>query len=162
MIIVMQVGATQAQVDGVVGYLRDQGVEPIVLPGQDNTAIGVPASLDASQRISFEALIATLPGVSKVTQTSHPYKLASREWHRENHFIDVNGVRIGEGFVVMAGPGSVESYKQMRAAAEVVKGAGATILRGGAFKPRSSPYSFQGHGEKGLKMMREAADKSGL
>jgi len=162
MIIVMQVGATQVQVDGVVGYLRDQGVEPIVLPGQDNTAIGVPASLDAGQRISFEALIATLPGVSKVTQTSHPYKLASREWHRENHFVDVKGVRIGEGFVVMAGPCSVESHKQMRAAAEVVKQAGATILRGGAFKPRTSPYAFQGLAEEGLQILRQVGDEFGL
>src|ERR1700722_680053 len=129
MIIVMQVGATQPEIDDVVTYLRDQGVEPIVLPGQDNTAIGVPASLNASQRSSFESLISTLPGVSKVSQTSHPYKLASREWHREPLVIEVKGVRIGEGFVVMAGPCSVESYDQMRASAELVKKAGATIVR---------------------------------
>ena len=162
MIIVMQVGATQAHVEGVVGYLRDQGVEPIVLPGQDNIAIGVPATLDASQRISFEALIATLPGVSKVTQTSYPYKLASREWHRENHVVEVKGIRIGEGFVVMAGPCSVESSKQMRAAAEVVKESGAAILRGGAFKPRTSPYAFQGLAEEGLQILKQIGDEFGL
>ena len=162
MIIVMQVGATQAQVDGVVGYLREQGVEPIVLPGQDNTAIGVPATLDAAQRISFEALIATLPGVSKVTQTSHPYKLASREWHRENYVVDVKGVRIGEGFVIMAGPCSVESEVQMRAAAEIVKRSGATVLRGGAFKPRTSPYAFQGLAEEGLQILKRVGDEFGL
>ena len=162
MIIVMQVGATQAHVEGVVGYLRDQGVEPIVLPGQDNIAIGVPATLDASQRISFEALIATLPGVSKVTQTSYPYKLASREWHRENHVVEVKGVRIGECFVVMAGPCSVESYNQMRAAAEVVKESGAAILRGGAFKPRTSPYAFQGLAEEGLQILKRIGDEFGL
>ncbi|HLK15434.1 MAG TPA: 3-deoxy-7-phosphoheptulonate synthase [Fimbriimonadaceae bacterium] len=162
MIIVMQVGASQAQIDGVVGYLREQGVEPIVLPGQDNTAIGVPATLDAGQRVSFEALISTLPGVSKVTQTSHPYKLASREWHRENHIVEVKGVRIGEGFVVMAGPCSVESADQMRAAAKAVKSAGATILRGGAFKPRTSPYAFQGLAAEGLQILKQAGEEFGL
>lgn len=162
MIIVMQVGSTQAQVDGVVAYLREQGVEPIVLPGQDNTAIGVPATLDSSQRLRFETLIETLPGVSKVTQTSHPYKLASREWHRENHTVEVKGVRIGEGFVVMAGPCSVESLAQMRQAAEVVKNSGATILRGGAFKPRTSPYAFQGLAEEGLQILKQVGEEFGL
>ncbi len=162
MIIVMQVGATQPEIDDVVTYLRDQGVEPIVLPGQDNTAIGVPATLNAYQRTSFESLISTLPGVSKVTQTSHPYKLASREWHREPLIIEVKGVRIGEGFVVMAGPCSVESYEQMRDSAELVKKAGATIVRGGAFKPRTSPYSFQGLAEEGLKILKQVGDEFGL
>ncbi|MHB8637459.1 MAG: N-acetylneuraminate synthase family protein [Fimbriimonadaceae bacterium] len=162
MIIVMQVGATPAQVEGVVGYLRDQGVEPIVLPGQDNVAIGIPATLDAAARISFEALISTLPGVSKVTQTSHPYKLASREWHRENRVVEIKGVRIGEGFVVMAGPCSVESGPQMRAAAQAVKESGATVLRGGAFKPRTSPYAFQGLAAEGLQILRDVGDEYGL
>lgn len=162
MIIVMQVGATQAQVDSVAAYLREQNVEPIVLPGQDNTAIGVPATLDSGQRIRFESVISAMPGVSKVTQTSHPYKLASREWHRENHVVEANGVRIGEGFVVMAGPCSVESLSQMRSAADVVKRAGATVLRGGAFKPRTSPYAFQGLAEEGLQILQQVGAEYGL
>src|SRR5579872_6738700 len=162
MIIVMQVGATQPEIEDVVTYLRDQGVEPLVLPGQDHTAIGVPASLNADQRASFESLISSLPGVSKVTQTSHPYKLASREWHREPLVITIKNVRIGEGFVVMAGPCSVESYEQMRDSAQIVKTAGATILRGGAFKPRTSPYSFQGLAEEGLQILKQVGEEFGL
>lgn len=162
MIIVMQVGATEAQVGAVASFLREKGIEPLILPGQDNVAIGVPETLDSSQRTSYESIIGAMPGVSKVTQTSHPYKLASREWHRENHVVEVKGVRIGEGFVVMAGPCSVESLEQMRTAAKVVKSAGATILRGGAFKPRTSPYSFQGLAEEGLQILKQVGEENGL
>lgn len=163
MIIVMQFGASQAQIEAVAEAIRQRGVEPLVLPGENRTAIGIPASLDSDQRYDFEALIGAMEGVSKVTQTSHPYKLASREFHREDTVIQVKDVQIGGGeFVVMGGPCSVESMAQFRAAAAIVKETGATVLRGGAFKPRTSPYSFQGLAEEGLKIMREVGDEFGL
>ena len=163
MIIVMRVGASSTQIDAVTSFLNEQGIEPLVLPGQDNTAIGIPASLSGDQRTSFETYIRGLDGVSKVTQTSYPYKLASREWHPENKVIHIKDVTIGGGdFVVMGGPCSIESYEQFSAAAKIVKAARATILRGGAFKPRTSPYSFQGLAEEGLKIMKAVGDEEGL
>lgn len=163
MIIVMQIGATEAQIEAVASFIRDRGFEPLVLPGEGRTAIGIPASLNNDQRTNIAAQISAMEGVSKVTQTSHPYKLASREYKHENTIIKVKDVEIGgDSFVVMGGPCSVESHEQFEAAAEVVKKAGATILRGGAFKPRTSPYSFQGLAEEGLKIMKEVGDKYGL
>ncbi len=163
MIIVMQIGATEAQIEAVASFIRDRGFEPLVLPGEGRTAIGIPASLNNDQRTNIAAQINAMEGVSKVTQTSHPYKLASREYKHENTIIKVKDVEIGgNSFVVMGGPCSVESHEQFEAAAEVVKKSGATILRGGAFKPRTSPYSFQGLAEEGLKIMKEVGDKYGL
>lgn len=163
MIIVMQFGATQAQVDAVCEVLRSQGVEPLVLPGQDRTAIGVPAALTQDQRDHIEAALGGVEGVSKVTQTTRPYKLASLEFHREKTSVKVKDVVIGPGhFVVMGGPCSVESYEQFSEAAATVKSAGATILRGGAFKPRTSPYAFQGLAEEGLKIMQKVGAETGL
>lgn len=162
MIIVMEIGASQDLVDAVATYIRDNGIDPLVMPGEDRVAIGIPASLSSDQRARFEGVIAAMEGVSKVTQTSHPYKLASREWHREATVVPVGPTRIGEGFTVMAGPCSVESEEQMRAAAQAVKDAGATILRGGAFKPRTSPYAFQGLAEEGLKILKSVGEEFGL
>jgi 3-deoxy-7-phosphoheptulonate synthase len=163
MIIVMRLHAPQDQIDAVAKSIRERGLEPLVLPGEDRTAIGIPASLDASQRADLEALIGVMPGVSKVTQTSRPYKLASREFHKDDTVVEVKGVQIGGGtFVVMGGPCSVESYEQFSQSAEIVKGAGAQVLRGGAFKPRTSPYSFQGLAEEGLKIMKRVGDETGL
>lgn len=163
MIIVMQLGAAQTQIDLVAETIRSRGLEPLVLPGQDRVAIGVPASLTNDQRTDLEAVLGTMEGVSKVTQTSHPYKLASREFHKADTVVEVKGVRIGGGsFVVMGGPCSVESYEQFSLAAKIVKATGATILRGGAFKPRTSPYSFQGLAAEGLKILRAVGDETGL
>jgi 3-deoxy-7-phosphoheptulonate synthase len=163
MIIVMQLGAAQEQIDLVADAIRRRGIEPLVLPGQDRVAIGVPASLNNDQRLDLEALLGAMEGVSKITQTSHPYKLASREFHKTDTVVDVKGVRIGGGsFVVMGGPCSVESYEQFSEAAKIVKESGATILRGGAFKPRTSPYSFQGLAEEGLKILKAVGDETGL
>jgi 3-deoxy-7-phosphoheptulonate synthase len=162
MIILMRVGAAQAEVDAVANTLREKGIDPLVLPGQDNVAIGVPATLNADQRVSLEALVSAMAGVSKVTQTSYPYKLASREWHTDDYVVRVKSVEIGKNFVVMAGPCSVESYEQMSSAAKMVKAAGATILRGGAFKPRTSPYSFQGLAEEGLRILKQVGDENDL
>ena len=163
MIIVMQFGATQEQIDSVADAIRNKGFEPLVLPGQDRVAIGIPASLDNDQRTDLTAMLGVIEGVSKITYTSHPYKLASREFHRADTIINVKGVLIGGGsFVVMGGPCSVESYTQFSTAAKIVKASGATILRGGAFKPRTSPYSFQGLAEEGLKILKAVGDETGL
>lgn len=163
MIISMQVGATPEQIEAVSEAIRQQGLEPLVLPGEDRTAIGVPSALSADQRDTLETIIGALQGVNKVTQTSRPYKLASTEFHREKTIIDVKGVKIGHGhFVVMGGPCSVESHEQFSESARIVKQAGGTVLRGGAFKPRTSPYSFQGLQEEGLRIMKQVGDDAGL
>lgn len=163
MIIVMQVGATDEQVQSVAQLIRDNGYEPLVMPGEGRVAIGIPASLSNEVRIDMEVRISAMEGVSKVTQTSHPYKLASREYHKSNTVIDVKGYKIGgEEFAVMGGPCSVESYEQFLASAHAIKASGAKILRGGAFKPRTSPYSFQGLALEGLKIMKQVADETGL
>ena len=163
MIIVMQVGATDEQVQSVAQLIRDNGYEPLVMPGEGRVAIGIPASLSNEVRIDMEVRISAMEGVSKVTQTSHPYKLASREYHKSNTVIDVKGYKIGgDEFAVMGGPCSVESYEQFLASAHSIKASGAKILRGGAFKPRTSPYSFQGLALEGLKIMKQVADETGL
>ncbi len=163
MIIVMQMGATPEQIEAVAASIRSRGIDPLVLPGEDRTAIGIPASLSSDARTDIEAQIAAMDGVSKVTQTSHPYKLASREFHREDTLVTVGEVVIGGGdFVVMGGPCSIESYEQFSSAALIVKSAGAQILRGGAFKPRTSPYAFQGLALEGLKIMQQVGQEVGL
>lgn len=163
MIIVMQVGASPEEIDAVADAIRSRGLEPLVLPGEDRVAIGIPAALSVDLRTDLEGAIGVMEGVSKVTQTSRPYKLASREFHRADTIIDVKGVRIGgNSFVVMGGPCSVESFEQFEIAAKAVKAAGATIVRGGAFKPRTSPYSFQGLAVEGLKIIKEVSDSLGL
>jgi 3-deoxy-7-phosphoheptulonate synthase len=163
MIILMKLGASEEQIQGVCQVIRESGHEPLVLPGEDRLAIGIPDALDPEERISLETLISGLDGVSKVTQTSRPYKLASIEFHPDRVTVEVKGVKIGPGhFVVMGGPCSVENYEQFSTAAASVKKAGATILRGGAFKPRTSPYAFQGLAEEGLRIMKEVGDAHGL
>ena len=163
MIITMAMGASSSQIDAVADAIRQKGFDPLVLPGQDRTAIGIPASLNADQRVDIESMVANMEGVSKVTQTSRPYKLASREAHRENTIVTFGDVHVGDGsFVVMAGPCSIESYDQFLAAAQMVKLAGGNVLRGGAFKPRTSPYAFQGLHLEGLKIMRAVGEQVGI
>lgn len=163
MIITMQVGATPEQIEAVAEAIRQQGASPLILPGENRTAIGVPAALSSDQRETLESVIGALEGVNKVTQTSRPYKLASTEYQREKTIVEVKGVKIGHGhFVVMGGPCSVESPEQFREAAKIVKDCGSAILRGGAFKPRTSPYSFQGLQEEGLKIMKSVGEEFGL
>lgn len=163
MIITMRVGATPELAEAVADAIRARGIEPLVLPGQDRTAVGIPATLSADQRADLEAAIGAMEGVSLVTQTSRPYKLASREFHPEDTVIRIKDVAIGGGaFTVMAGPCSIESEEGFRAAAEIVKASGATVLRGGAFKPRTSPYSFQGLRDEGLRILKKVGDDTGL
>lgn len=162
MIVLMQFGATEAQIEGVCDAIRHRGLEPLVLPG-DRVAVGIPSAIPSEIRESLEGLLGSLPGVSKVTPVSRPYKLASREWQRESTVVRVKGVEIGPGsLTMMAGPCSIESYEQFRMSAEQVKRGGAQVIRGGAFKPRTSPYAFQGLAEEGLKIMRTVGDEFGL
>ena len=163
MIIVMQVDATPAQIEAVAQAIRDLGVDPLVLPGEDRTAIGIPAALSSDKKENLEAILGDLSGINKITQTSRPYKLASLEFHRAKTVVNVGASAIGSGsFTVMAGPCSIESYDQLKKSAEQVKKAGATILRGGAFKPRTSPYAFQGLAEEGLRIIQQVSRETGL
>ncbi|MBX3095627.1 MAG: 3-deoxy-7-phosphoheptulonate synthase [Fimbriimonadaceae bacterium] len=163
MIVVMQMGATEAQVQAVADAVRAKGYEPLVMPGEGRTAIGIPAALSTDERMTLESIIGRLEGVNKITQTSHSYKLASWEYHREPTVVKAGSQRIGPGsFTVMAGPCSVESYEQYLAAAQAVKRAGAKIIRGGAFKPRTSPYSFQGLKMEGLEIIKQVSTETGL
>jgi 3-deoxy-7-phosphoheptulonate synthase len=159
MVVVMQVGASEAQIESVIATLNDHGFDVHRSSGSQRTvlgAIGVHPEFDPRH-------IQLLDGVSDVHRVSEPYKFASRSWKSEPTEARVGNVVIGgKEIVVMAGPCSVESEEQIHASAAAVAKAGATMLRGGAFKPRSSPYAFQGLGESGLVMMREAADAHGL
>lgn len=163
MIVLMQFGATEAQIQGVCDTIAEFGLEPLVLPG-DRTAVGIPSAIPQELRDSLESALSALAGVSKVTQVSRPYKLASMEWERRPTSVKVKpDVVFGPGqFHVIGGPCSIESYEQLREAADVIKASGATVLRGGAFKPRTSPYSFQGLAVEGLKIMQTVGQESGL
>jgi 3-deoxy-7-phosphoheptulonate synthase len=159
MIIVMQKNATKDQVKNVTDKLNKMGFEIHRDDGVDHTVLGV---IGDTRRI--DARIFELePGVSEVLRVTEPYKLASRTFHPKDTVIKIKDVIIGaEEIIVMAGPCAVESEKQIHEIADIVKDGGGKVLRGGAFKPRSSPYSFQGLGEKGLKFMKNAAQENGL
>ncbi|TMB50489.1 MAG: 3-deoxy-7-phosphoheptulonate synthase [Chloroflexi bacterium] len=155
----MNVNATDEEVAGVLRHVRERGFEPIELPGADRLAIGVLGSNPGSIRDA----IVDLPGVVEAIPVSKPYKQVTREWHPESTVVDVSGVCIGDGsFTVMAGPCAVENREQMLSTARAVRDAGAAIIRGGAFKPRTSPYSFQGLGLAGLDFLSEARTATGL
>jgi 3-deoxy-7-phosphoheptulonate synthase len=163
MIIVMQVDATPAQIDAVAQTIRDAGHDPLVLPGEGRVAIGIPSSLSGDEREQIETALSALDGINKITQTSRPYKLASLEFHRARTIVDTPHQRIGGSeFTIMAGPCSIESVDQLRECAGILRDAGVKVLRGGAFKPRTSPYSFQGLGVDGLKIMQQVGEEFGL
>jgi 3-deoxy-7-phosphoheptulonate synthase len=158
MVVVMQERATGEQVERVVAHLVEMGFDVHRSTGALRTVIGAVGG-----RIGDPALIEVLEGVQEVLRITEPYKLASRTFRPENTVITVDDVRIGgDEVIVMAGPCSAETEEQVEGAAVAVKRAGAKVLRGGAYKPRSSPYSFQGLGEDGLRMLREAADRHHL
>lgn len=159
MVIVMKSNATIKQASAVIQTTSDLGCRPHMSRGAKRTIIGL---VDNGHGVTRDELMA-LPGVEDVVRITSPFKLASREFRQEATIVNVNGIEIGgTTVVVMAGPCAVESREQIFASAEAVAEAGAAILRGGAFKPRTSPYSFQGMKEEGLKLLREAADKTGL
>ena len=159
MIIVMKQNADKKNVEHVIKMIEDKKLKPVPLIGTERTVIAVIGD----ERTISVATLRAAPDVEKVMEVLRPYKLASNEFHPERTVIDVDGVKIGgDKVVVMAGPCSVEGQEQIIEAAREVKKVGATILRGGAFKPRSSPYSFQGLGEEGLKYLKMAKDETGL
>jgi 3-deoxy-7-phosphoheptulonate synthase len=159
MLVVMQEGATEAQTEAVIDRLVEMGFTVHRSSGVRHTVLGGVGPQD-----DFDpALLEVLPGVKECHRIVSPYKLASRHFNPAGSIIKIGDVEIGGTAVVtMAGPCSVESEDQIEASASIVASSGATIIRGGAFKPRSSPYSFQGLGEAGLKILRDAADRHHL
>ncbi|MCM3880724.1 MAG: 3-deoxy-7-phosphoheptulonate synthase [Vicinamibacterales bacterium] len=158
MVVVMEERATEAQIEKVVANLVEAGMDVHRSTGVNRTVLGVVGAhkVDA-------ALIEVMDGVHEVLRITEPYKLASRTFKPEGTVIQIDDVRIGgDEVIVMAGPCSAENEEQVFTTAAACKKAGAKILRGGAFKPRSSPYSFQGLGEEGLRMLREAADQQNM
>jgi 3-deoxy-7-phosphoheptulonate synthase len=159
MMIVMKDGATEEQIEEVIDRLHSVGAEAHLSRGEFKTIIG---AIGDREEIA-ELPLAALPGVENVIPVMKPYKLVSREFHPEGTVVDVGPVRLGgQQFVVIAGPCAVESAEQIISAARAAKAAGAHMLRGGAFKPRTSPYSFQGLGEEGLKLLARAREATGL
>lgn len=159
MIIVLRPDATQKQINHIVERVKALGLKPMVSKGVERTIIGVIGEEDILRVQPLEVF----PGVEKVMPILAPYKLVSREFKKEDTVVDVGGIKVGgKKVVVMAGPCSIESYDLLLTIAKEVKKAGATMLRGGAFKPRTSPYAFQGLGEEGLKYMQEVGKKTGL
>jgi 3-deoxy-7-phosphoheptulonate synthase len=157
MIVVMKVGSSQDEISGVKERIEVAGLKAHISEGVEHTVIGVLGQVFPDLRDALELL----PGVDQVIPVSKPYKLASREFHPQDTIVEINGVAIGgNGIVVMAGPCAVESEEQLLATAQAVKAAGATVLRGGAFKPRTSPYQFRGMGESGLKLLAQAGKET--
>ena len=158
MVVVMEERATEAQIEKVVATLVDSGMDVHRSTGVNRTVLGVVGAHKVDP-----ALIEVMDGVHEVLRITEPYKLASRTFRPEGTVVVIDDVRIGgDEVIVMAGPCSAETEEQVFTTAAAVKKAGAKILRGGAFKPRSSPYSFQGLGEEGLRMLRAAADQHNM
>ena len=160
MLIVMSHAATKADVEGVVKTIEEMGYQARPMPGKQRTAVGLVGNdgkVDASRLLGLD-------GVLEVIHVSQPYKQVSREWKSENTIVRLpGGLTVGgDEVVVMAGPCAVETEAQIIESARAVRDAGAVILRGGAFKPRTSPYSFQGLGKKGLAFLKKAKEETGL
>ena len=160
MLVVMQNHATQAEIARVVEAIEEMGYSARPMPGETRTTVGLVGNDGRVDGSRIEAL----PGVAEVIHVSKPYKQVSREWREENTVVTIApGVAFGTGeIVIIAGPCSVESEEQIVEAARAVRAAGAAALRGGAFKPRSSPYSFQGLGKRGLELLALARQETGL
>jgi 3-deoxy-7-phosphoheptulonate synthase len=158
-LVVMRQDATQQEIQGVVSAIEGCGFRAHPIPGAQRTAIGITGNKGAFEAPEFEGL----PGVLEVIPVSHAYKLVSREVKAECSVVKVGDLEVGGvGFVMVAGPCAVESRAQTLAIAREVKARGGHMLRGGAFKPRTSPYAFQGLGEEGLKILAEAREETGL
>jgi len=159
MIVVMRRGASEANIQAVVDRVGELGFRAHLSVGEERTIIG----LIGDERPLNESLFRAMDDVEKVVRVLKPFKLASREFHPEDTVVPINGLSIGaRRIVIMAGPCAVESRQQIMETALAVKEAGAHILRGGAFKPRTSPYSFQGLGAKGLELLAEVKEATGL
>lgn len=159
MIIVLRPEATKKQLDHLVSKIKSLGLKPWISKGVERTIVGVIGEEDIIRVQPLEVF----PGVEKVMSILKPYKLASIDFKKEPTVVDVGGIKVGgKKLVIMAGPCSVENRKLLIDIAKKVKKAGATVLRGGAFKPRTSPYAFQGLGLKGLKFLADAREETGL
>jgi 3-deoxy-7-phosphoheptulonate synthase len=159
MIIVLRPNSTRAEVDHILDRIRELGLKPHVSEGEQRTIIGVIGDEDKLQAEPLSAIA----GVERVVPILKPFKLASRELQKSDSVVEVGRVKIGGGSLAMiAGPCAIESAERLDEIAGRVKEAGANILRGGAFKPRTSPYSFQGLGEAGLKILREVGDRHNM
>src|SRR5882672_10993406 len=159
MVVVMTAEAGETEIDGVVDRVRSAGGDAFVSRGMSRTIVGLVGDVDHLDTLNLRGM----PGVSDVVRISSPYKLVSREHHRERSVIRVAGVPIGpDTLTVIAGPCAVETAEQTMAAALMARAAGASLLRGGAYKPRTSPYAFQGLGEAGLKILAEVRENYGL
>jgi 3-deoxy-7-phosphoheptulonate synthase len=159
MIVIMKQDATGAQITNVTARVEQLGCQVHISEGKERTIIGIIGNGRPLDREQFERM----DGVERTVPILRPFKLAGREFHPQDTIVTVNGVQIGgRQLVVMAGPCAVESREQLLETAHVVKEAGAHVLRGGAFKPRTSPYSFQGLGDEGLRILAEAREETGL
>jgi 3-deoxy-7-phosphoheptulonate synthase len=159
MIIVLRPNTTPAEVEHIIERIHQLGLKPHVSQGEHRTIIGV---IGDENKLQTEPLLA-IPGVEQALPIMKPYKLASREFNKRDTVVTVGKVKVGGGAMAMiAGPCAIESYAVLDEIAGQVKKAGANILRGGAFKPRTSPYSFQGLGEDGLKILRDVGNRHGL
>jgi 3-deoxy-7-phosphoheptulonate synthase len=160
MIVEMRTGTTPEEIDGVVQRAKSLGLGVQLNIGTDKTVVAIVGS--STGQLPTD-IFAVLPGVESVTRIMKPYKLASREFKAEDSLVSINGIEIGgKRVVVMAGPCAVESEEQLTEAARVIKGSGASILRGGAFKPRTSPFSFQGLEEAGLELLARVREQFGI
>jgi 3-deoxy-7-phosphoheptulonate synthase len=159
MIVIMNVNASQEAIDRVQQEIEKLGYVPKPAPGETRTIVGVMGQKPLRGKQHLQAL----PEVSDVIEISTPYKLASREWQPQDTLVNVGGTVIGGSNVsIIAGPCSIESYEQTKTVGVAVKAAGGHFLRGGAFKPRTSPYSFQGMGVEGLKILKQVGEEVGL
>ena len=160
MVVIMKQGFTQEQLDSAIRTMEEGGVKVMVSKGSETTILGAEGN---AANIDQEKL-SLLPGVDRVMRVSEPYKKANRKYHPDNTVIDLGGGALigGERLAVIAGPCSVESKEQITGVAQAVKAAGAAALRGGAYKPRTSPYSFQGLAHEGIKLLQEAKAATGL
>jgi len=159
MMVIMHEAATEEEIANVIARVEEVGASAHISSGERVTVVGVIGDREAVTQLPLEAM----PGVDRVVAILRPYKLVSREFQQRDTVIDVNGVKIGGGhFALIAGPCSVETPEQVLEAARAVKEAGGHMMRGGAFKPRTSPYAFQGLGEEGLAMLAAARDDTGL
>jgi 3-deoxy-7-phosphoheptulonate synthase len=162
MFVVMRTGASEAEVIGVKGLILSEGLTPFENAGAGRTVIAVVGEI-GRRREALRARLESTPGVANVTPISKPYKLVSREFHPEDTVLRILDATIGDGtLTVMAGPCSVENRDQLMETVDFVAANGATIIRGGAFKPRTSPYSFQGLGVEGLRYLADARQRTGL
>jgi len=161
MLVVMRADATREQIEAVIGRIKSDGYDVHLSTGVERTLIGIIGESPTPLR---EDNYSTMDGVDQAVRVTSPFKLAGRNFHPEDSTVHLKGVSFGsrQKIAVIAGPCSVESREQIIETAHAVREAGATALRGGAFKPRSSPYSFQGHGELGLEWLAEAREQTGL